>query len=411
MENNNNNNNQRLSIPVTLKGINYLLWAMMVKIALGGQGLWSHVSTETAPKLTTQGEDGKEMVVADEDKWGQEDLLVLTALLSSLEPAIMESYSFYETTKQLWDTLYKVYGNVSNLTRVFEVKRAINALNQGDGEFQPHFGKFRSLWAKLELLRPHTTDPATLLTRREEDKVFGLLLTLNSSYGSLIKHILRADKLPDLDEVCAQIQKEEGSVGLFGSKGDLSMAHQAEEAVANKAAYKQDERKALTCDNCKKKGHMKDKCWILHPYLKPNKLREPRPQYQDARANFSAERAKPTTLGTSNLGVGSTMASTSGYATPRANLDETIKKSDLNALIKDLKESGISKNIVISLNASHTADSSISCFKSAKPLVIDSGASHHMISDLKLIKNIEPALGNVMIENGDKIPIKGIGDL
>ncbi|KAF3603928.1 hypothetical protein F2Q69_00038855 [Brassica cretica] len=30
MENNNNNNNNRISIPVTLKGINYLLWARMV---------------------------------------------------------------------------------------------------------------------------------------------------------------------------------------------------------------------------------------------------------------------------------------------------------------------------------------------------------------------------------------------
>ena len=277
MENNNNNNNNRISIPVTLKGINYLLWARMVKIALGGKGLWSHVSAEAAPKQTTQGEDGQEIVVAtDEDKWAQEDLMVLTVLLSSLEPAIMESYSYCETTKQLWDTLYKVYGNTSNLTRVFEVKRAINTLNQGDMEFQPHFGKFRSLWAEMELLRPHTTDPATLLTRREEDRVFGLLLTLNPSYGSLIKHILRADKLPDLDEVCAQIQKEEGSVGLFGGKGDLNMAHQAERAVSNKAAYKLDEKKNLTCDHCKKKGHMKDKCWILHPHLKPNKFRDNR---------------------------------------------------------------------------------------------------------------------------------------
>ena len=102
-------NNRSLTIPVTLKGINYLLWARMVKNALGGKGLWSHVSTTAAPKQTVQGEDGKEMVVADEDKWGQEDLMVLTALLSSLDPAIMESYSYCESTKQLWDTLYKVY--------------------------------------------------------------------------------------------------------------------------------------------------------------------------------------------------------------------------------------------------------------------------------------------------------------
>lgn len=105
------------------------------------------------------------------------------------------------TTKELWETLYKVYGNVSNLTRVFEVKRAINALIQADMEFQAHFGKFRSLWVELEMLTPHTVDPSILTDRHQEDKVFGLLLTLNPTYNDLIKHILRADRLPTFDEV------------------------------------------------------------------------------------------------------------------------------------------------------------------------------------------------------------------
>ncbi|KAL0796314.1 hypothetical protein Bca101_067691 [Brassica carinata] len=325
----NNNNNKHLNIPVTLKGVNYLFWARMVKRALGGKGLWKYATTATAPKQTVQGEGGKEMVVTDEDKWGQEDLMVLSALLSSLEPAIMESYSYCETTKQLWDTLYKVYGNVSNLTRVFEVKKALSGLSQGDMEFQPHFGKFRSLWAELEILRPHTVDPDILLARREEDKVFGMLLTLNSSYGGLIKHILRADKLPDLDDVCNQIQKEEGSSSLFGSKGDLGMAHQAEEMVANKAAYKQEDRKSLICDHCKKKGHLKDKCWILHPHLKPNKFKETRSQYQDARANFSADGVQPITPKSncaSSNGGGSAMASTSVSAPKQITQGEDGKE-------------------------------------------------------------------------------------
>ncbi|CAN6801891.1 unnamed protein product, partial [Brassica oleracea] len=46
-----------------------------------------------------------------------------------------------------------------------------------------------------------------------------------------------------------------------------------------------------------------------------------------------------------------------------------------------------------------------------KPLIVDSGASHHMISDTNLIKDIEPTNGHVMIANGDKIPIRGIGNL
>ena len=46
-----------------------------------------------------------------------------------------------------------------------------------------------------------------------------------------------------------------------------------------------------------------------------------------------------------------------------------------------------------------------------KPLVVDFGASHHMISDTSLIKGILPTNGHVMIANGDKIPIRGIGSL
>ena len=188
--------------------------------------------------------------------------------------------------------------------------------------------------------------------------MFGLLLTLNPSYGGLIKHILRAEKLPDLDDVCAQIQKEEGSMGLFGNKGELTMAHQAEEAMANKAAYKQDERKILICDHCKKKGHMKDKCWILHPHLKPNKFKEPR--FQDARAHLSADGTEPVTpssMCSNNQGGGSAMTSTSMYSTARTNQDETIRRSDLDALIKALKEnSGIPKTLGFSHNACHTAE-------------------------------------------------------
>jgi len=42
--------------------------------------------------------------------------MVLSVLQSSLDSSIMEAYSHYETAKELWDTLHKVYGNTSNLT-------------------------------------------------------------------------------------------------------------------------------------------------------------------------------------------------------------------------------------------------------------------------------------------------------
>ncbi|KAF8045435.1 hypothetical protein N665_4930s0001 [Sinapis alba] len=407
-------NSKMVMIPVTLKGANYLLWARLAKTALGGRGLWEIVEDGKNPKKKTiLGEDGSEVVVAEagDKKKGQEDLMVLSIIQNSLEASIQEAYSYCETSKELWDTLKKVYGNVSNISRVFEVKKAINTLSQEDTEFDKHFGKFRSLWAELEMLRPVSVDPDVLNERREQDKVFALLFTLNPGYNDLIKHILRSKELPCLEEVCAQIQKEQGSVGLFGGKGDLMLANQAE-GVANKGSYRAEEKKVWIWDHCKKKGHGKDKCWILHPHLKPQKFRTP---YNDGRANFSGDIGEPSTpapMRTANAtGEGRALASMGGSALSNTQ-DEAIKRSDIEALIKILKDNSGNKfgtslhalNCGISLNT-------LTDLKVSKPLVIDSGASHHMMSDLNLIKNIVPALGNVIIANGERVPIKGICDL
>ncbi|KAF8048773.1 hypothetical protein N665_2409s0001 [Sinapis alba] len=166
---------------------------------------------------------------------------------------------------------------------------AINTLAQEEVEFTKHLGRFRSLWSELEALRPNTNDQEILAERKEQDQVFGLMLSLNPAFNDVIKHILRSPSLQSMEEVCAQIQKEEGSLGLFGGKGDLSMAHKAEGIQANKAAYQGEDRKygerfGGNCDHCKKPGHKRSQCWILHPHLKPAKLNKDR----DSRAHLSA---------------------------------------------------------------------------------------------------------------------------
>jgi len=147
--------NMRMKVAVTFKGSNYLVWSRMVKTAVGGKGLWGHITTGEAPKLITQGGDQEEVSnEAAVAKWQQEDMMVMTVLHASLDPAILDAYSYCESAKELWDTLKKVYGNTSNLSRVFEVKQAINRLVQEDMKFTKHLGRFRSLWSELEMLRP-----------------------------------------------------------------------------------------------------------------------------------------------------------------------------------------------------------------------------------------------------------------
>ena len=270
-----------ITVPVALKGSgNYLLWSRLVKTAIGRLGLWSHI-TDEGPKPVAKVGEGSEgdgdQVAAAEKKWIQEDLMVLSVLQGSLEVHLLDAYSYCETPKHLWETLLKTFGNTTNLSRVFELKRAINNLAQEEEEFSKHLGKYRSLWSELETLRPSTIDQETLMERREQDQVFGLMLTLNPAFGDVIKHILRSPNLPSMEEVCAQLQKEEGTLGLFGGRGEVALSNKAEAIQANKAAYRGEERKfSGNCDHCKKPGHKRSQCWILHPHLKPAKFNKER---------------------------------------------------------------------------------------------------------------------------------------
>ncbi|WZZ60542.1 hypothetical protein YC2023_060649 [Brassica napus] len=121
---------------------------------------------------------------------------------------------------------------------------------------------------------------------------------------------------------------------------------------------------------------------------------------------------------------------------------ELIWRSDIDALIKALKENGngIGNTLGYSFDASYLdrtcvhlsseiesksndasrllkkldnmrQPSTFAAHNVIKPLIVDSGASHHMISDNSLIKDIEPAQGHVMIANGDRIAITGIENL
>ena len=114
---------------------------------------------------------------------------------------------------------------------------------------------------------------------------------------------------------------------------------------------------------------------------------------------------------------------------------EMIRRSDIDALIKALKDNGSSlthtlgysyaacsiprslENIETEMKIPRTSiariesPSGFAVQNMIKPLIVDSGASHHMISDTSLIKDIEPTTGHVMIANGDRIAIKGIGNL
>ena len=256
------NPNQRLS-SVLLNEFNYLPWERAVSLALGGRSKLGYVNGAIPMPETTSPEY---------DAWLCKDQLVMSWLLNSMDRKIAEIFSYAESSMTLWKNLKEMYGNQNNAARVFQLKKDIAGLQQEGKPFVQHLGKLTTMWNELNVYRPHTIDSAVLTKRAEEDKIFQLLASLSPEFEDLRSHILMNPDLPSFSSVCATIQREEvrRKVMTLDMKANIpeARAYFSNQKLGEERGYK-GKKTGLKCSHCDAGGHSRDRCWILHPELKP----------------------------------------------------------------------------------------------------------------------------------------------
>ncbi|KAB2623615.1 hypothetical protein D8674_039909 [Pyrus ussuriensis x Pyrus communis] len=171
----------------------------------------------------------------------------------------------------LWESIKEMYGSQHNAARVFELKKSLAGLKQGNQTFIQHLGSMKSMWNELDLYRPHTTESAALLKRADEDKVFQLLASLGVEYEDLRSHLLMTPELPSFVNVCHAVQREETRRKVMHVEPRSSPEARAFTSNHNFTSERlfNGKKADWKCSYCNTKGHVREKCWILHPELKP----------------------------------------------------------------------------------------------------------------------------------------------
>lgn len=178
-----------------LNELNFLPWSRAVTLALGGKSKLSFIRDN---KISDDSS-------AEYESWLSKDQFVMSWLLNSMEPKILEIFSYSESFYHLWEVVKDMYGNLNNAARVFQLKKDISGLQQGNLSFVQHLGNLKAKWNELDMYRPDTIDAPTLLKRADEDKVFQLLASMGSEYEDLKSHLLMSLELPSFTIVCNPI--------------------------------------------------------------------------------------------------------------------------------------------------------------------------------------------------------------
>ncbi|KAG6512389.1 hypothetical protein ZIOFF_030500 [Zingiber officinale] len=255
------NISQKLS-SVLLNEFNYLPWSRAITIALGGRSRLGFINgTFKSPESSSP----------EYAAWLSKDQQVMSWILNSMEHDLAAIFSYSESSLDLWNAVRDMYGNQNNSARIFQIHREIASLQQDGKPFVNLLGSLKSLWSELEIYRPPTTDAATLQKRTEEDRIFQLLASLNPDFEDLRSHILMNTDLPSFKNICATIQREEVRrkvMPRYVNTSPSDVRAYITRSSSEEKSYK-GKRPDLKCEHCHSPGHSINRCWTLHPELKP----------------------------------------------------------------------------------------------------------------------------------------------
>jgi GAG-pre-integrase domain len=172
----------------------------------------------------------------------------------------------------------------------------------------------------------------------------------------------------------------------------------------NLSKSKENER----CDCCKKTGHTKERCWFLYPHLRPKKWRggggdrdgdkrkgESESKGYAAQAyRMSESDGLPSSSATNTRGPGEPSSSSGGDS-----MRQLMEQLSVMLARQNTNSCGIALNSVSYLPTSQ--------------LIIDTGATDHMMCNKNLFKTLEMCTNDqyILVANGTKVPITGIGTI
>ncbi|KAF3772741.1 hypothetical protein EJ110_NYTH57106 [Nymphaea thermarum] len=128
---------------VKLDGHNYELWSRSFMLSVKGHQK-KHIIEEDEPINKT----GKYIT------WEEDDSMVMSWMMNSVQPQIASTIAYYTTAKEMWDFLRQTYSQDKNVSKILQVEEELHNLRQGNQDLSQYFATVKATYERLKFLRP-----------------------------------------------------------------------------------------------------------------------------------------------------------------------------------------------------------------------------------------------------------------
>ncbi|KAF5460137.1 hypothetical protein F2P56_020027 [Juglans regia] len=274
---------------IRFNGKNYLSWEFQFKMFVKGKELWGHIDgTSSASK------DPKEL-----GTWEAKDARIVSWLLGSIEPHMVNNLRYFSTAKEMWEYLGRIYNQDNNACR-FQLELEIANFSQGNLSIEQYYSGFLNLWSKYSSVI-HAKVPkealSALQTIHEESRRDQFLMKLRPEYDATRAGLLNRNPVPTLDVCLGELLREEQRLATQAGMGQEKL--HTEMVNVDYAAQGRGRGKGqIQCYSCKEFGHIATNC--TKPYCnyckKPGHIIKEcsiRPQNRHAQAFQAAVQSSP----------------------------------------------------------------------------------------------------------------------
>lgn len=338
----------------------------------------------------------------------------------------------------------------TNVPKLFNLKKELAYLSQGNMSISAYFTKFRTLNDELDELAdvPRcncdkcTCDNNVKIEKYLNDvKLSQFLMGLSEQFTAVRSHLLLVTPTPTLSAAYSVLLQEENQRDCKFSTVTDSVAMSVKSQNSQKTNFSTKTNKTnnksseavLYCDFCQMSGHIKEKCFCIHEFPEWNRMYgKPKPKPRTRKGSFNSSNSRTAhAYSVSNESAG---AAQSNSNSPMDNVSsEDTKDGFSNSQYKQLMamiQNGFkemsshthqasSANVwsaTSSMPAAGTLMHFVSHATHSLPFtsdmwILDSGATDHITPHFNLLTNPRLVNTSLHLPNGQMTSVTHVGNI